>query len=180
MKRKRVEPIIGLLGVFLLISLVVHIFADGARHIMCAQPDLDSSKTGKVISTEINPDIPRLPVPKDILPGHVYVIDNREIIEHNPVVQVDQSLKTASKEVSYGSTVAVKATAASSRLIVVSDNDHIIAIWSNTTGEKRGYYSLRVKEKTPSGHEHHLTPKIVEQYNVLLSEVDWTQCGRVY
>ncbi|GAG88279.1 unnamed protein product [marine sediment metagenome] len=63
---------------------------------------------------------------------------------------------------------------------MVDENDTIVEIWSNTTGTKRNFYSLRVKEQSLQGPEHPLTQEILTQYNRLLGEVDWTETGQVY
>ena len=84
------------------------------------------------------------------------------------------------RQPSHYATIRASVTVASSRLIVVDENDRIVEIWSNTSGMKRSYYSLRVKEQQGQGLAHPLTPGILAQYNHLLAEVDWSNRERVY
>ena len=124
--------------------------------------------------------------PATVLPSHVYVLNNREIVTDKTSSQVDELLGTTEKPsshreaTSHCGTIKASVTGASSRLIVVDGNDRIVEIWSNTTGTKRVFYSLRVKEQQPQGLEHPLTQAILAQYNRLLGKVDWTQTGQVY
>ncbi len=114
------------------------------------------------------------------------MLNNREIVTEETWRKVNSSQDTAAGSTSYSETASPAGTitasvkVASSRLIVVDENNTIIEIWSNTTGAKRSFYSLRIKEQQWQGSEHPLTPEILAQYNHLLGEVDWTETGQVY
>jgi hypothetical protein len=107
-------------------------------------------------------------------------------VTEEPSSEMDKLQATAeepsspSETASRSATIKASVTAASSRLIVVDENDRIVEIWSNTTGMKRNFYSLRVKEQSWQGGEHFLTQIILAQYNRLLGEVDWNINGRAY
>ena len=124
--------------------------------------------------------------PEAVLPGHVYVLNNREIVTEKPSSELDRLHDIAeepsshSKTTPHCATIRASVTVMSSRLIVVDENDTIIEVWSNTTGTKRFFYSLRVKEQSWQGPEHPLTQGILAQYNRLLDELDWNNKGRVY
>lgn len=124
--------------------------------------------------------------PATVLPSHVYVLNNREIVTDKTSSQIDELLGTTEEPsshreaTSHCGTIKASVTGASSRLIVVDEDDRIVEIWSNTTGMKRGFYSLRVKEHSWLGLGHPLTPGILAQYNDLLGKLDWTNEGRVY
>jgi len=124
--------------------------------------------------------------PETVLPGHVYVLNNREIVTEETWREINSSQDTAAESTSYSRTTSPSGTirasvkVASSRLIVVDENDTIVEIWSNTTGMKQYFYSLRVKEQSWQGPEHALTQGILAQYNHLLGEVDWSKKGMVY
>lgn len=124
--------------------------------------------------------------PASALPGHVYVLNNCEIVTEKPPSELDKLYSTAEEPSSHRRTTSSTATITASftvtpsRLIVVDENDTITEIWSNTTGLKGSFYSLRVKEGRPQGSEHPLTQAILAQYNGLLGEVDWSGAGRVY
>ncbi len=118
--------------------------------------------------------------PEEVLPSHVYVLNNREIVTERPSSEIDKPKGNAEEPSSHSATIEASVTVASSRLIVVDENNRIVGIWSNTTGTKRAFYSLRVKELSVQGLEHPLTPEILAQYNRLLGEVDWTEIGQVY
>jgi len=121
-----------------------------------------------------------------VMPGHVYVLNNGEIVTEKPLCEMDKLPATAeepsssSETPSRSATIKASVTAASSRLIVVDENDRIVEVWSNTTGTKRSFYSLRIKEQSWQGEEHPLTQEILAQYNSLLGEVDWSINGRAY
>ena len=124
--------------------------------------------------------------PEEVLPGHVYVLNNREIVTEETWREMNSSQDTAAGSTSYSEavspagTITVSVTVMPSRRIVVDENDTIVEIWSNTTGTKRNFYSLRIKEQSLQGPEHTLTQEILTQYNRLLGEVDWTETGQVY
>ena len=124
--------------------------------------------------------------PEEVLPSHVYVLNNREIVTEETWREMNSSQDTAAGSTSYSETasncgmVRASVTVMPSRRIVVDENDTIVEIWSNTTGTKRNFYSLRVKEQSLQGPEHPLTQEILTQYNRLLGEVDWTETGQVY
>jgi len=124
--------------------------------------------------------------PKTVLPGHVYVLNNHEIVTEKPTGEWDNSCSTAEEPSSHRRTISstteitASFTVLPSRLIVVDEYDRIVEIWSNTTGLKRSFYSLRVKEQSLQGPAHLLTPGILAQYNCLLGEVDWSNEGKVY
>ena len=133
----------------------------------------------------VMPPVMPLIAPAEELPGYVFVVGDREIVLERPSVDMDDPQGSfedgpAAGADSRSASVAARATVAPSRLIVVDEDDHIIGIWSNTTGDKRGYYSLRTREGTSDGPEHPLTEEILAQYSRLLASVDWTICGRVY
>jgi len=138
------------------------------------------------LSAESIPNSAVITVPKTVLPSHVYVLNNREIVTEKPLSETDklegiaEEPSSHSETTSHCATIRASVTAASSRLIVVDENDTIVEIWSNTTGTKRSFYSLRVKEQHWQGPEHPLTPGILTQYNRLLTEVDWSNRGKVY
>ena len=124
--------------------------------------------------------------PEEVLPSHVYVLNNREIVTEETWREMNSSQDTAAGSTSYSETaspagtITASVTVMPSRRIVVDENDTIVEIWSNTTGTKRNFYSLRVKEQSLQGPEHPLTQEILTQYNRLLGEVDWTETGQVY
>ncbi len=138
------------------------------------------------LSTESIPNSAVITVPKTVLPSHVYVLNNCEIVTEKPLSETDkledivEEPSSHSETNSHYATITASVTVASSRLIVVDENDTIVEIWSNTTGTKRSFYSLRVKEQHWQGPGHPLTPGILTQYNRLLAEVDWSNSGRVY
>ena len=145
-----------------------------------------AQESSYTLSAESVPNSAVITVPKTVLPSHVYVLNNREIVTEKPLSETDklegivEEPSSLSETTSHCATIRASVTAASSRLIVVDGNDTIVEIWSNTTGTKRSYYSLRVKEQHWQGPEHPLTPGILAQYNRLLAEVDWSNGGRVY
>ncbi len=127
-----------------------------------------------------------LKAPGGVLPSHVYVLNNREIVTEKPSSEMNKSPDrdeepfSPSETASHSATIRASVTGASSRQIVVDENDRIIEIWSNTTGTKRGFYSLRVREGSWQGVEHPLSPGVLDQYNRLVDKVDWSINGRVY
>ena len=80
------------------------------------------------------------------------MLNNREIVTERPSSETDKPQGNAEEPSSHSETasncgtVTASVKVASSRLIVVNENNTIIEIWSNTTGLKRPFYSLRVKE----------------------------------
>jgi len=156
--------------------------------------DATSGQTSQVLaqepsytlSAESIPNSAVITVPKTVLPSRVYVLNNREIVTEKPLSETNklegiaEAASSHSETTSHCATIRASVTAASSRLIVVDANDTIVEIWSNTTGTKRSFYSLRVKEQHWQGPEHPLTPGILAQYNRLLTEVDWSNRGKVY
>ena len=124
--------------------------------------------------------------PDTELPSHVYVLNNREIMTEVIWSEINKARHTAEepssdpKTTSARGTIRASVTVTPARIIVVDDNDRIVEIWSNTTGMKRDFYSLRIKEQSLQGLEHCLTQQILAEYNRLLGEVDWTETGRVY
>jgi len=189
MRKTWAKLLIPLLGVSLLASLMVSyayasVDTDASSNAAYAEPAVTSSESNEIpLLIEETPDVPTLTAPAEVLPGHVFVVGNREIVLERPSVQTDDEPQDTSEKSgsSASGTVTARATGASARRIVVDEYDQITGIWSNTTGTKRGYYSLRVNEESPSGPEHLLTQEILEQYNRLLSLVDWTGAGgRVY
>ena len=187
MRKRWAKLLIPLLGVSLLASLMVSyasasVDTGASGNAAYAQPDVTSSESNEVPFIEEIPDVPTLTAPAEVLPGHVFVVGNREIVLERPSIQTDDEPQDTSEKSgsSASGTVTAHATGASARRIVVDENDQITGIWSNTTGTKRGYYSLRVREDSFQGAEHLLTAEILDQYNRLLALVDWTGCGRVY
>ena len=148
-------------------------------HVLAQEPSY-------TLSAESIPNSAVITVPKTALPSHVYVLNNGEIVTEKPSGEMDRLCEAAevpsshSETNSHYATIRASVTVASSRLIVVDENDTIVEIWSNTTGTKRSYYSLRVNEQHWQGLEHPLTQGILAQYNRLLAEVDWSNRGRVY
>ncbi len=124
--------------------------------------------------------------PPGILPSHVYVLNNREIVTEKTWYEMNKSRDTVEEPSSHSETASAVGTVRAcvtvtpSRLMVVDGNGRIVEIWSNTTGTKRDFYSLRVREQSWQGVEHPLTPGILAQYNRLLGEVDWSINGRAY
>ena len=114
------------------------------------------------------------------------MLNNREIVTEETWREMNSSQNTAAGSTSYNETaspagtITASVTVMPSRRIVVDENDTIVEIWSNTTGTKRNFYSLRVKQQSLQGPEHPLTQGILTQYNRLLGEVDWTETGQVY
>lgn len=189
MRNRWAKLLILLLGLSLLASLTVSyayadVDADGSTS--SVQPAVTSSESNEVPAVEETPDdVPALTAPAGVLPGYVFVVGNREIVLERPTIVTNEPQATSedsshSESDSCTGSVTARATAASARVIVVDENDRVIQVWSNTTGTKRGYYSLRVREDTFQGPEHPLTREILEQYNRLLGPVDWTVCGRAY
>ena len=148
-------------------------------HVLAQEPSY-------TLSAESIPNSAVITVPKTALPSRVYVLNNCEIVTERPLSKTDKLEGIAeepfshSETTSHCATIRASVTAASSRLIVVDENDTIVEIWSNTTGTKRSFYSLRVKEQHWQGPEHPLTPGILAQYNHLLTKVDWSNRGKVY
>ena len=99
------------------------------------------------------------------------MLNNGEIVTEKPSSEIDRLCDTVEvtssqhETTSHYATIRARVTVASSRLIVVDENDRLIEIWSNTTGTKRAFYSLRVKEHQWQGLEHPLTQEILAQYN---------------
>ena len=71
--------------------------------------------------------------------------------------------------------VTVTAAIEGKRLVVVDDEDRVVAIWSNTTAPNP---SLVVRSE--DGTERTITDGVLHQYRDLLEDIDWTQRGRVY
>jgi hypothetical protein len=124
--------------------------------------------------------------PEGVMPSRVFVIENREIVteetwrEMRTAQDAAEKAASGSETTSSAGTIKAKATGMPARFIVVDENDKIVEIWSNTTGMKRGFYSLRVREESLQGSEHPFTQEILAQYNGLLGQVDWTQTDQVY
>lgn len=148
--------------------------------------NVTTGQTSQALSAGAASSAAAITAREEVLPSHVYVLNNREVVTEKPSPQSDQLVKTAeepfslNETASRSATIKASVTVASSRLIVVDENDTIIEIWSNTTGLKRSFYSLRVKEQSWQGLEHPLTQTILAQYNRLLGEVDWSINGRAY
>lgn len=187
----RTEMKIGkLVGLLVIVMLCIAAFSTGCDTVAYTQAE---NKSGPTSSDESSLPVPAELVfndtvtsPETVLPDHVYVLNNREIVIEKPTVEsygVQGTVGEASsdnKKASRSATITASVTVAPSRLVVVNENDRIIEIWSNTTGTKRGFYSLRVKEHSWQGLGHPLTPEILAQYNDLLGKVDWTNEGKVY
>ena len=188
MRKRWVKLLIPLLGVALFASVTFsYAYADveAAGSTSPGQLAETSSEANQVIAVEATTDVPPLAAPAGELPGYVFVVDNREIVLERPAVVADEPQGAAkdgspSESDSHTGSVTARVTGASARVIVVDENDRIIEVWSNTTGTKRPYYSLRTREDSFQGLEHPLTQEILEQYSRLLSSLDWTVCGRVY
>ncbi len=153
-----------------------------------------SAQAGQAPAQESNQNLPAglvandavITVPLGILPGHVYVLSSGEVVIEKPSPQSDKVVAIAeepsphSETASHSATIRASVKGAASRLIVVDENDRIVEIWSNTTGLKCSFYSLRIKEQPTQGPEHPLTQEILTQYNRLLGEVNWNKRDRVY
>ena len=102
------------------------------------------------------------------------MLNNGEIVTEKPSSEIDRLCDNVEvtpsqhETTSHCATIRARVTVASSRLIVVDENDRIIEIWSNTNGANGGFCSLRIKEQRVEGLEHPLTPEILAQYNRLL------------
>ena len=181
--------VVKLVALIVIVMLDIAAFSTGCDTAAYTQAE---NKSGPIL-----PDESSLPVsaelilndtvvtaPDAVLPGHVYVLNNSEIVTEKPSGEMDELYGTESSSyrgrASHSATIRASVTVTPSRMIVVDENDRIIEIWSNTTGTKRYFYSLRVKEQSWEGPEHLLTLGILAQYNYLLNEVDWTNNGRVY
>ena len=115
------------------------------------------------------------------MPSHVYIFNNRETVTELPLIQGGaDSLSSGEDDAASQGVVSVRVSVAPLRLIVIDNTDTITEIWSNTTGSKRDYYSLRVKEGSKQGADHPLTQGIVAQYNHLGKDIDWQEKGQVY
>ncbi len=175
---------------FLLIVLLL-LTSWSATYVYAYNDNITSQDTAQIETTEASVAINAAAVDtitatEEVLSSHVYVLNNREIVTEETWREMNSSQDTATETTSHSQTASSAGTitasvkVASSRQIVVGENDTIIEIWSNTTGTKRSFYSLRVKEQSVQGSEHSLTQEILAQYNRLLGEVDWTETGQVY
>lgn len=117
---------------------------------------------------------------REILPSHVFVIENRELATQLPLNTASQPESTSEESAPESGITQVSATILPSRQIVVNENDQIISVWSNTTGAEHTFYSMRVWSDRLNGAEHNLTPNILSQYNKLLVQLDWNRTGQVY
>ena len=178
---KRFFPFIVLL--LLAPWLITHVYAYNGD---TADQDVARIETTEASAAANTAAIDTITAPEEVLPSHVYVLNNREIVTEETWREMNSSQDTAAGSTSYNETASpagtmtASVTVMPSRLIVVDENDRIILIWSNTTGTKQNFYSLRVKEQSLQGLEHPLTQEILDQYNRLLGEVDWTETGQVY
>jgi hypothetical protein len=75
--------------------------------------------------------------------------------------------------------ITAQFTVIPNRIVVVDSSDKVIEIWNNTCPEN-SYYCLKIKELDSHGLEHSLTPQILERYNSLLNEIDWSKQGKVF
>ncbi|MDZ4246438.1 MAG: hypothetical protein U1D67_04875 [Dehalococcoidia bacterium] len=129
---------------------------------------------------------PLLTMLETTLPGHVYVLDNSRIVTEetweaiNALRNTKAELAPYDQQTTRSATIIARVKGLPSRLVVVNENNTIIEVWSNTTGTKGNFYSLRVKEQSVQGAEHLLTQEILTQYNHLLGELNWTATGQVY
>ena len=109
-------------------------------------------------------------------------VERRLIVD--PVLDVSDSLPSqvfvADNRLEETATVAASGMVVALRLIVVDSKDEIVGLWSNTAGSDSSFYILRVEEGHRTGLEHPLTHAILNQYNQLLNDLDWTIMGRVY
>jgi len=187
--------LISLLGMSLVgLSMVSYAHADidhgGAAALPQTSEHVSTSVTGAAESGGAPPagslsSIVAPPAHAGDLPPLVYVVGNRDIVLERPTAgaRVPAEHPVADQPSSSSpatGAVTLCATVASARRIVVDENDRVIEVWSNTTGLKRGYYSLSVHEGSALGPEHPLTQGILEQYNLLLGTCDWEIAGRVY
>ena len=178
---KRLFPLI----VLLLLTLwpVSHVYAYSGDTADQDAVRIEITEASAAINTAA---VDTITAPEEVLPSHVYVLNNREIVTEETWREMNSSQDTAAGSTSYSETaspagtITASVTVMPSRRIVVDENDTIVEIWSNTTGTKRNFYSLRVKEQSLQGPEHPLTQEILTQYNRLLGEVDWTETGQVY
>ena len=178
---KRLFPILALL--VLTPWPVTHVYAYSGD---TANQDAVRIEVAEAPAATNTAQVDVITAPAEVLPSHVYVLNNREIVteetwrEMNKPQDAAQESTSQSRTASSSGTITASVKVMSSRLIVVDANNRIVGIWSNTTGTKRAFYSLRVKEQEPQGPEHPLTQEILTQYNRLLGEVDWTERGQVY
>ncbi len=181
---------IAAISITLIIITAINIAATSAGAVSNAASGETSEvlvqKPSHTLSIELASNDAVITAPPGILPGHVYVLNNREIVTEKTWHEMNKSRDRAEEPSSYSETSSPTATIKASvtvtptRKIVVDENDRIVEIWSNTTGTRRGFYSLRVSEQSRQGLEHPLTQGILTQYNRLLGEVDWSINGRVY
>ena len=116
----------------------------------------------------------------EALPSRVFVLDNRYVVTQLPPERLSSVHGAPAESSARGGTVRATFTVLPSRLIVVDQDDNIVNIFSNTTGNDSTFYSLRVREGGLHGEEHPLTQEVLSQYNRLLLHVDWSAKGRVY
>ena len=115
----------------------------------------------------------------EVLGSPVYVLDNRLVVAELPPERL-APLSGGAPHIDRSDGLTARFTVLPYRLIVVDDEDNIISVSSNTTGDDYTFYALRIREGHVDGQEHPLTDETLSQYNRLLGEVDWTQTGRVY
>ncbi len=181
---KRLFPLIVLLLLAPWPVTYVYAYSDNIASQDTAQ--IEVTEASEATSTSAVSNDTLITAPAGILPSHVYVLNNREIVTEETWREMNSSQDTAAGSTSYSETaspagtITASVTVMPSRRIVVDENDTIVEIWSNTTGTKRNFYSLRIKEQSLQGPEHPLTQEILTQYNNLLGEVDWTETGQVY
>ena len=183
--------VVKLVALLVIVMLYIAAFSTGCDTAAYTQAEnksgpISPDESSLLVSAEFVLNDTVATSPEAVLPGHVYVLNNHEIVIEKPPAEFDRSqgvMGEASRESTKGThsaTISASVTVTPSRVIVVDEDDTIIEIWSNTTGTKRGFYSLRVKEHSWRGLGHPLTPGILVQYNDLLGKVDWTKEGRVY
>jgi len=186
MNKRLLKRILPLIAVLVLASWpVTQVYAhpytdDEAGEGTTQEQIVEASAASDTVATQT------IEAPDGVLPSRVFVIENREIVTEETWREMrgspDAAEKAASgsETTSSAGTVKAKATGMPARFIAVDENDKIVGIWSNTTGMKRGFYSLRVKEESLQGSGHPFTQEILAQYNQLLGQVDWTQTDQVY
>jgi len=184
MTKRFIKKIFPLLAVLLLAPWPVsHVYAYSGDTAGQDAVRIETTKASVATNTAAVDTITAL---EEVLPSHVYVLNNRAIVTEETWREMNSSQDTAAESTSYSETasncgtITASVTVMPSRRIVVDENDTIVEVWSNTTGTKRNFYSLRVKEQSLQGPEHPLTQEILTQYNRLLGEVDWTETRQVY
>ena len=106
-----------------------------------------------------------------------YVLDNQWLTTEAPATSQQDGPQQVAR---WAGTLTVTADLLASRLIVVGSQGEIVGIWSNTTVEDSGFYSLTAREGSRNGDAHPLTATVLYNYSELLDTTDWSFRGQVY